>query len=84
MVCVWHFLREKDTAGALLQMWIFRGRPGFLERIFQDGGKEYHKNRQKRENLRRLQMDRNLCQKRKRKAVKKNSAMEYQFLGISS
>ena len=52
--------------------------PAFFE------GKEYHKNRQKRENLRRLQVDRNLCQKRKRKAVKKNSAMEYQVFGISS
>ena len=47
-------------------------------------GKEYHKSRQKRENLLRLQLDRNLYQKRKRRAVKKNSAMEYQFFGISS
>ncbi len=47
-------------------------------------GKGYHKSRQKRENLRRLQLDRNLYKKRKRRAVKKNSAMEYQFFGISS
>ena len=43
-------------------------------------GKEYHKSRQKRENLRRLQLDRNLYQKRKRRAVKKNSFMKYQVL----
>ena len=44
-------------------------------------GKEYHKNRQKRENLRRLQLDRNLYQKSKRRSVKKNSFMNHRIGG---
>ncbi len=37
-------------------------------------GKGYHKSRQKRENLRRLQLDRNLYKKSKRRSVKKTAS----------